>query len=158
MIRVVDASVVVKWLMEEEGSDQAAQLMRLPLVAPESLVPECLNALRKRVRRGLMFEQQAVAAAHVLARAGIAFEPVQPLAPDSLALSLRLSLSTYDCAYLALARGLDGVVITADQRFVARCRQPDARDLASRVRALSEDPPMVQERPARAYVARRKAA
>lgn len=155
MIRIVDASVVVKWLVEEAGSDRAAQVMRLPLVAPESLVPECLGALRKRVQRGLMIEQDAVDAAHVLARAGIAFEPVQPLAPDILGLSLRLSLSTYDCAYLALARKLDGVLITADERLVARCRQPDAADLAGRVQALSQDPPMVQERPARAYVARR---
>ena len=156
MIRIVDASVVGKWLMEEEGSDRAAQVMRLPLVAPESLVPECLSALRKRVQRGLMIEQRAVVAAHHLAHAGIAFEPVQPLAPDILVLALRLSLSTYDCAYLALARKLDGVVITADQRLVARCRKPDALDLARRVQALAEDPPMVQERPVRAYVARRK--
>ena len=158
MIRIVDASVVVKCLLPEEGSERAAQLMRLPLVAPESLVPECLSALRKRVQRGLMIEQRAVAAAHVLARAGIAFEPVQPLAPDILALSLRLSLSTYDCAYLALARKLDGVLITADQRLIARCRQPDAADLALHVQSLFEDPPMVQERAVRPYMARRKAA
>lgn len=158
MIRIVDASVVVKWLVEEEGSDRAARVMRLPLVAPESLVPECLGALRKRVQRGLMIQQLALDAAHVLARAGIAFEPVQPLAPDILALSLRLSLSTYDCAYLALACKLGGVVITADQRLVARCRQPDAADLACRAQALTEDPPMVQERAAHPYKARRKAA
>lgn len=158
MIRIVDASVVVKWLVTEDDSDRAAEVMRLPLVAPESLVPECLGALRKRVQRGLMFERDAVDAAHILARAGIAFEPVQPLAPAILELSLRLSLSTYDCAYLALAHKLEGVLITADQRLVSRCRQSDAADLAGRVQALAEDPPMVQERPARAYVARRKAA
>ena len=155
MIRIVDASVVVKWLIEEDGSDRAAQVMRLPLIAPESLVPECLSALRKRVQRGLMLEQRAVDAAHVLALAGIAFEPIQSLAPDILALSLRLSLSTYDCAYLALARKLDGVVITADQRLIDRCRRPDAADLARRVQSLSENPPMVQERAVRPYIARR---
>jgi predicted nucleic acid-binding protein len=157
MIRIVDASVVVKWLMEEEGSDLAAELMRLPLVAPETLVPECLSALRKRVRRGLMVEQRAAAAAHVLARTGITFEPVQALAPDILSLSLRLSLSTCDCAYLALARKLDGVVITADLRLVDRCRR-DAADLAGRVQSLWDDPPMVRERAFRPYMARRKAA
>jgi predicted nucleic acid-binding protein len=158
MIRIVDASVVVKWLVAEPDSDRAARIMRLPLVAPESLIPECLSALRKRVRRGLMIEQDAKVAAHLLARSGIAFEPVQPLAADILELSLRLSLSTYDCAYLAVARKLDGILITADQRLVARCHRPDAADLASRVEALSADPPMVQEPPPRAYIARRKAA
>jgi len=158
MIRIVDASVVVKWLMEEEGSDRAAQLMGLPLVAPETLIPECLSALRKRVRRGLMLEQRAADAAHILARAGIGFESVQALAPDILALSLRLSLSTYDCAYLALACKLDGVVITADLRLIDRCRRPDAADLTRRVQSLWNDPPMVQERAFRPYMARRKAA
>jgi len=158
MIRIVDASVAVKWLMEEDGSDRAAQLVGLPLIAPESLVPECLSALRKRVRRGLMVQQDAVDAAHTLTRAGIGFEPVQALAPDILSLSLRLSLSTYDCAYLALARKLDGVVITADLRLVDRCRRGDAADLAGRVQSLWDDPPMVRERAFRPYMARRKAA
>jgi len=158
MIRIVDASVVVKWLVEEQGSDRAAELMRHPLVAPESLIPECLGALRKRVQRGLMIERHAVDAARILAQAGIAFEPVQPLALDILVLSLRLSLSTYDCAYLAVARRLGGTFITADTRLVERCRRADAADLALSVASLFEDPPMIQERPARAYVARRKAA
>lgn len=158
MIRIVDASVVVKWLVREEGSDRASQLMRHPLVAPESLVPECLSALRKRVRRGLMLEQDALDAASVLARAGIAFEPVQPLASDILALSLRLSLSTYDCAYLAVARRLEGTLITADLRMVERCRRPDAADLGLSVQSLLEELPRVQERPVRAYMPRRKAA
>lgn len=158
MIRIVDASVVVKWLVQEEGSDRVAELMRKPLVAPESLIPECLSALRRRVQRGLMLQQDAVDAAHILARAGIAFEPVQSLAPDILALSLRLSLSTYDCAYLALACKLDGVLITADRRLIDRCRRPDTADLMWRVRLLSEDSPTVQERAVRPYMPRRKAA
>jgi predicted nucleic acid-binding protein len=158
MIRIVDASVVVKWLVQEEGSDRVAELMRLPLVAPESLIPECLSALRRRVQRGLMVQQDAVDAAHLLARAGIAFEPVQPLAPEILALSLRLSLSAYDCTYLALACKLDGVLITADQRLTDRCRRHDTADLAWRVQLLSEGAPTVQERAIRPYMARRKAA
>ena len=158
MNRIVDASVVVKWLVPEPGSERAAELMRHPVMAPDTLVPECLNALRKKVVRGQLHEDDARAAASILARAGITFESTQPLAEEILALSLQLSHPAYDCAYLAMARKFDGVVITADQRLIARCRQPDAADLARRVQALSEASPMVQERAVRPYRARRKLA
>ena len=158
MILIVDASVVVKWFSPEEGWDAAAQLMRHPLSAPDSLVPECVNALRRKVLRGQMSLENATNAAHVLAQAGITCESTQPLAADILELSTRLSLTAYDGAYLALARKLDGVLITADLRLVARCRRPDAADVAHRVQSLFDAPPMVQERPARPYIARRKAA
>lgn len=157
MIRVVDASVAVKWLAPERGSEQAAALMRQPVVAPETLVPECLGALRRRVQRGLMVEEDALDAASLLGAAGITFESVQPLARDIISLSLRLSLSTYDCSYLALARQLDAVLVTADERVVARCGEPDAVGLGLRVRSLFDaEPPMVRERAARAYMPRRK--
>ena len=155
MTLIVDASVVVKWFSPEAGWDEAAQLMRQPLSAPDSLVPECVNALRRKVLRGHMSLEDAMNAAHVLARAGIACESTQPLAAEILELSTRLSLTAYDCAYLALARELDGVLITADTRLLERCRRPDAADLANCVRSLFDDPPMVQERPVRPYIARR---
>ena len=159
MILIVDASVVAKWLLAEAGADRAAALMRHPLVAPETLVPECLGALRKRVLRGLMLEQDAYDAALILARAGIVFEPVLPLAPEILSLSLRLSLSTYDCAYLALARKVGGILVTADERLLSRCRKPDVADLGLQVRSLFDpEAPKVRERPPRPYIARRKAA
>jgi len=152
---IVDASVVVKWLMPEQGSDRAAELMRLPLSAPDSLVPECLNALRKKVLRRELTQDAAVDAAQLLSVAGITLESTQPFAADILVLSMQLSLPAYDCAYLALARRREGVLITADARLVARCRQPDAAELGVQVRALQEEGLMVQERAFRPYMARR---
>jgi predicted nucleic acid-binding protein len=157
MTRIVDASVVLKWLLAEEGAEQAAEVMRQPLIAPDSLVPECVNGLRKRVARGMLDPEDAALAAELLMRTGIVFEPLQPLAGEILRLSVRLSWPAYDCAYLALACRHDGVVVTADRRLLARCRRPDALDLFNRVRSLFEDFPMVQERPVRRYIARRAA-
>jgi predicted nucleic acid-binding protein len=158
MNRIVDASVVLKWLLAEDGAEQAAELMRQPLIAPDSLVPECINGLRKRVARGMLDPEDAELAAELLRRTGIVFEPTQPLATEILRLSVRLSWPAYDCAYLALACRHDGVVVTADHRFIARCRRPDSPDLFHRVRSLFEEFPMVQERPVRPYIARRRAA
>lgn len=125
MSYVVDASVAVKWLVDEDGSDAAAELMRLPLTAPDLWISECLDA----------FVQAC----------GVTLEPTQPLAVDILELSLRLGHPAYDCAYLALARRLNKVLVTADQRLLARCLQPDAADLAPLVRSLHQVRREVQE-------------
>jgi len=155
MNRIVDASVVVKALVPEQGSDRAAALMREPLMAPDSLLPECLSALRKAVARGRIERDEALEAARALAKADIVLESTRALAEDALSLSLKLSLTPYDCVYLALARRVGGTVISADRRLVDRCRQPDAVALGLRVESLYE-PPGVRERAARGYMARRK--
>ncbi len=52
MEAVVDASVVVKWLVEEEGSERALRLRdryidgKIEIIAPELITFEVLNALR----------------------------------------------------------------------------------------------------------------
>lgn len=155
MTYVVDASVVIKWLVPEEGSEQAAAVMQLPLVAPELLVAECVNVLWRKAVRGSIGAEDALERAQLLQAAGVALEPMQPLATEILALSLRLNHSAYDCAYLALAQRLDGVLLTADRKLVGRCQQPDAADLAPHIRSLYQVGREVGERPARPYRARR---
>lgn len=157
MNRIVDASVVFKALVPEEGSDRAAAVMHEPLMAPDSLLPECLNALRKAVARGRIEQDEALEAARALAKADIVLESTRALAEDALFLSLKLSLTPYDCVYLALARRVGGAVISADGRLVGRCREPDAVALGLRVESLYEAP-TVQERAVRGYMARRKVA
>lgn len=155
---VADASVVVKTLVQEAGSDQAAFLMRRPVFAPELLVAECLNALRKKVLRGDLSAASALLRAETLQRAPITYEPAAPLAARALQLSLRLSQSLYDCVYLALAEKLGLVLVTADRRLVERCRQPDAAEFAARVLGLDEPlPVVVRERAVRPYMVRRRA-
>ncbi len=47
---VVDASVVIKWVIEETGTQDALALRRHRLLAPDLLIPECANILWKKVR------------------------------------------------------------------------------------------------------------
>jgi predicted nucleic acid-binding protein len=51
---VVDASVAVKWVLDEEFTQQARHLLRdsvrLPILAPAHLTSEVTNALYQRVR------------------------------------------------------------------------------------------------------------
>ncbi len=49
---VVDASVVVKWVVSEIGTDDAIRGLKVaPLAAPDLLIAECANILWKKVQR-----------------------------------------------------------------------------------------------------------
>jgi predicted nucleic acid-binding protein len=53
MTVVVDASVVLKWVIEEDGSEAAeALLLNDPLLASDFLIVECANVLWVKARRG----------------------------------------------------------------------------------------------------------
>lgn len=158
MIFVIDASVFVKWVVQEPGSEQAALLMREPVTAPALLVPECMNILWKKVARGELSEAHAHAAARALRGAGVVLETAHDLAGDILALSLRLGHPAYDCTYLALARKLGGVMVTADDRFLRRCLQPDAADLAPHIQSLFQVGGNEVHEPRRGYGYRRRRA
>jgi predicted nucleic acid-binding protein len=46
---VIDASVAVKWVVEEPGTQEALLLRQHRLLAPDLLVAECANILWKKV-------------------------------------------------------------------------------------------------------------
>jgi predicted nucleic acid-binding protein len=65
---VVDASVALKWVVTEPGSEEAASLLddmaagAIALLAPEHLVGEVANGLRKRVAQNVLTVEDACAA------------------------------------------------------------------------------------------------
>ncbi len=53
MTVIVDASIALKWVIEEDGSDAAgALLLEQLLAAPVLLTIECANGLWAKARRG----------------------------------------------------------------------------------------------------------
>jgi predicted nucleic acid-binding protein len=116
---VVDTSVVLKWFVAEDDSEQAASVVGRSLVAPDILLAELGNALWKKRNRGEIGAAQAQAA---LARAPdlLGLLPSASLANDALAIALELEHPVYDCFYLALAERIGGVVLTADLRLLRR--------------------------------------
>ena len=60
MTTVIDASVAIKWVCEEEGSDRAAALLDgRPLAAPSFWLVEAANALWRRARQGELATAEA---------------------------------------------------------------------------------------------------
>lgn len=55
MTVAVDASIALKWVIEEDGSEEAgALLLEETLAAPDLLMIECANVLWAKARRGAL--------------------------------------------------------------------------------------------------------
>lgn len=120
---VIDASVAIKWVVQEAGTEEALLARRSLLFAPDLLIAECANILWKKVRRNELTATEAILAARLLQRAGIRLEPMRPLLEPAIRISLVLDRPAYDCMYLAAAEMLSCRLLTADERLWRRCRQ-----------------------------------
>ena len=133
MALVVDASVVIKAVLDEPQRDAAERAMTADgLCAPEFLLCETGNVLRRLVVAGRI---EAASAAAFLDRLRV---DVPTLVPDArlvgtaLTLAIELDHRIYDCLYLALALALDCRLVTADDAFVAKA----GRRFGARVASL----------------------
>jgi predicted nucleic acid-binding protein len=115
---VVDASVVVKWVVDEPGSDAALALRGRDLAAPALLRIEVANVLRTLVARTEVDAGEARELFQLLQGAPLSIvDPDDDLERRALELALELGHPVYDCLYLALAERMQRRVITADRRF-----------------------------------------
>ena len=131
---VVDASVLIKWVVQEEGSDAAIRLIAGPILsAPDLLMSECANILWKKVRREELTRDEAMLAAELLMRADIELVPTRALMPAALKLAIDLGHTAYDCTYLALAMERDVLFVTADGKFVRLVERAGGPDLKGKV-------------------------
>ena len=126
---VVDASVVLKWqLDDEEAVEQAVALRdawllggKVDLFAPTLCFYEVLNGLVVAVRRGRIGEEEARRAADLLLnKLGIIF--VDPSCSDVFAVATRFDISAYDAAYIALGEALNCDVWTGDRRLYQKLK------------------------------------
>ena len=122
---VVDASVAVKWLVEEDHSDEAIGLLEggSRLVAPTLLFAETANALWAMHRRGEISADDVSDAVDALRAAPVLLPtPMLELAAAASRLGIDLVHPVYDCFYLALAIQTQYPVVTADKRFHDKVR------------------------------------
>ena len=119
MTLVVDASVAVKWLVREEGTEAARCLLVEPdpLIAPDWLLIEAGSTFWKKVRRSELLTVHAENHLAVLPTMFQQLVPAADLIHDAFRLSVQLKHSIYDCLYLALAIDEGHRVVTADRKF-----------------------------------------
>lgn len=129
---VVDASVAVKWVVAETGSDDAVRLRSgFDFLAPDLIVAECANILWKKVTRRELTRVEAVLASRLLTRSGVQLVDLSGLGEEATALAIDLGHPAYDCVYLALARKRSCRFVTADRRLLTVVRQRAPADLSA---------------------------
>jgi predicted nucleic acid-binding protein len=120
---VIDASVALKWVVDEPGSDAAAALLddmsagALALLAPEHLVGEVANGLRKRVAQKVLAAEDACAALDAIAHLELTFVGGAGRWFECLPAALTWGLTAYDALYLLVARDFNATLVTADERL-----------------------------------------
>jgi predicted nucleic acid-binding protein len=120
MIRlVVDASVATKWLFEEAGSSEAAQLRTASydLVAPDLMPLEVANVIWKRVRQGKLPIESGRRALRAFRSAPVRMRRTRSLVDAAWEIAVQRDRTVYDSLYLALAIAVGAPLVTADRRF-----------------------------------------
>ena len=139
--KVVDASLAVKWLVDEEDSENALALRRgwsdsgVRLAAPYLILAEVSNTLHRKVVGGGLALQVAIETLeYTLNTLEIEFHDSTDIHVGALRLADQLNQgAVYDSIYLALAERLDCELWTADRRFYRA-----ARRFSDRIRWLGD--------------------
>lgn len=115
---IVDASVALKWFLDEPMQAEARVLIaREDLKAPDIIVAEILNGFRKAIRD----RRITLPLAHeAIGKIDLAIPTIIPsilVAEQALEISIDLKHHINDCIYLAQAIEMDAQMVTADAAF-----------------------------------------
>ncbi|MGH3785764.1 MAG: type II toxin-antitoxin system VapC family toxin [Pseudonocardiaceae bacterium] len=122
---VVDASVALKWVVTEPGSEEAASLLdeltagAVALLAPEHLIGEVANGLRKRVAQHILTVEDACRALDAISHLELTFVGGPGRWFRCLPAALDWGITVYDALYVLLAKDFDAELVTADERLHA---------------------------------------
>lgn len=119
---VLDASVAMKCVLEEEGSQLARAVIESAsrVVAPDLIFVEVANAIVKSLRRRGADTASGVLALSDAGRLVEEVFPTPPLVGPAFALAADFGLSAHDAAYLVLARERGARMVTSDLKLARR--------------------------------------
>ena len=114
---VVDASVCVAALVDDGSEGRWAETLftGAPFSAPQLLLVESTNVLRRLAAAGRLSDLDASIAHRDLLALPIELYPFEPFAERVW--SLRHNVSAYDACYVALAEALDAPLATLDRKL-----------------------------------------
>ncbi|HZL01238.1 MAG TPA: type II toxin-antitoxin system VapC family toxin [Caulobacteraceae bacterium] len=131
---VIDASVALKWVLDEPGKEAADTLLDEELIAPALWLIEVANALWRRSRQGQIRADEARTRLLELTNAPVTTYAIERDILAAADLAESLAHPVYDCLYLAMAIRERTFVVTADRRFLAVVDgSPDLRGAVRRL-------------------------
>ena len=122
---VLDASIIAKLFLKEEGSDTAIKLKdrhvrgEIEITAPSLLKYELINLLKNA-----HFSRDEICdALKAIRDYGFSVIELSDELFDSAAeLSVNHSITSYDAAYVALAKDIDTLLYTADRKLLLKVK------------------------------------
>jgi predicted nucleic acid-binding protein len=129
---VIDSCVCVKWVIREQDSERAIDLLSsdVELIAPDLVLLEVANALWKNVRRGLVTAERSQSRLADLPGFFNRLLPSAELVAESLGLALTIDMPIYDCAYVIASRRTGAKLVTADTKLVGKLTDtPDCQNV-----------------------------
>jgi predicted nucleic acid-binding protein len=126
---VVDASVALRWVLNEPGHSQSLDLLdgfaagRIRLISLDILLLEAASALSKGCRRKRLTRKAAHTALGKLQTFAPPLASAGDYAGAAFELSVANQLSFWDSLYLALAIDRRADLVTADRRMYASARK-----------------------------------
>jgi predicted nucleic acid-binding protein len=120
---VLDASVALKWVLPEAGSERAISLGHdfkngiHELVAPDSLPLEVAHALTRAERRGIIQPPDGMQRFRSISSMLPQLHSCLKLLPRAFEISSQMKIGLYDCLYVALAEREQCTLVTADMRL-----------------------------------------
>jgi predicted nucleic acid-binding protein len=127
---VVDASVVVKWVLSGEPYEENATKFKdnqlsenAEMFAPSLMIHEVANSLWKAIRLKRITLEDALRAMKDLDDLQINLqEQYWTEASSELAIANKFGITTYDAAYLSLSEKMNAPVITADDTMYEKAK------------------------------------
>jgi len=132
-VPVVDASIAVKWFVDEPDSQPARELLKAhatggaALVAPDLLVYEVANVLLHNPTFSPIEVRHCVEQLYETELELVV--PSPEIVTTTVTLAAAKGLSFYDALYVQLAHHLGLPLYTADQKLIAKLRDPRVKPL-----------------------------
>jgi predicted nucleic acid-binding protein len=127
---IVDASVALKWFVEEPLYSCARHILeyQLDMQAPDYILIEVANAARKKATRGEIVNDHARQIVKLVTEAIPTLIPASKILGQAMEMALALDHPIYDCLYLACLTDRHDGLVTADKKFFNKVKQTDRAD------------------------------
>lgn len=121
---VLDASVALKWVLDEPGTDRALFLRKeyellgvTELIAPDIFPIEIAHVLSKGFRRGKLSAEEADSHLYNILTTSPQLVSSTSLLPAAFAIAQSTRTPLYDALYLALSEAENAPLVTADVKL-----------------------------------------
>lgn len=137
-LKVIDASLALKWAVNEEHSDEALSLLdELNIfICPEVFYLEIDSVLSKRVRIRELDAFEAKEAKRNFRALPCKLIPHSQVEELAFQISTSLNVSYFDALYLSTALKFDAVVYTADVRFYNALQNTDYKNFIEKLSGI----------------------